>query len=637
MKNNLFFVIFIFCLVSNTSVAQIDYFITVSADGTGDYLSLQSAIDHTKAFPDDRITIFLKKGVYHEKIKVYSWNTHLTIKGEDKENTIIIFEDHFDKIDKGRNSTFHTPTLSVEANDCRLENLTIINEAGLVGQAIALAVTADRVVIKNCVIKGHQDTLYCAGEGFRQYFYNCTIEGTTDFIFGEATAVFERSTIRCLANSYITAASTPEDQKFGFVFLNCDITAIEEVSNVFLGRPWRPYAKTVFINCDLGSFINPKGWHDWSKSKARQTTFYAEHGNTGPGSNMEKRVGWVYKLTKKKLKNILSKTFFLKKDRVPNGMERIIKLFVFQILLYLSCFSIHSQQYNFQRDTSYTINSAFKKIKKDYPEVTKVTASNPKTIIVKKDLIYTSDPRPISLDLYSPIDLNDNYAPAILMIFGGGWKSGQKENLEPMAQKLAEAGFVSIVADYRLSPEAKFPAAVYDLKNAIRWIKKEAEYLKIDTNKIAVLGCSAGAQLATLLGVIADNSELDENLTAGDPSTKVNAIINIDGIVAFIHPESKEGKVAAEWLGGDQSNAIDNWELASPLTHVDRNSPPILFINSSRPRFHAGRDDMIKILNQSGIYYKVHTFKNSPHSFWHVNPWFTPTVELVINFLREIF
>lgn len=282
--------------------AQMQYEVIVAKDGSGDYTSIQEAIDNTKAFPDERITIFIKNGRYEEKVKVYSWNNMLTLKGESKEKTIITFDDYFDKIDKGRNSTFHTPTLLVQGNDFIAENLTIQNTAGPVGQAVALALEADRCVISNCIIKGNQDTVYTAGEGNRQCFYNCYIEGTTDFIFGEATVVFEKCTIHAKANSYITAASTPKNITYGYVFRDCELTARAEATKVYLGRPWRPYAKTVFINTQMGEFILPEGWHNWSKPNAEKTSFYAEYQNTGKGFKPEKRVSWSHQLTKKEAK-----------------------------------------------------------------------------------------------------------------------------------------------------------------------------------------------------------------------------------------------------------------------------------------------------------------------------------------------
>ncbi|UII27145.1 pectinesterase family protein [Fulvivirga maritima] len=278
--------------------AQIDYYITVAKDDSGDYNTIQEAINSAKAFPDKRITIFVKNGTYHEKVKVHSWNNLLTIEGQHRDSTIITFDDYFDKIDKGRNSTFMTPTVLVQGRDCVLKNLTIENTAGPVGQAVALAIEADRCVVKHCNLMGNQDTFYAAGEGNRQYLTDCYIEGTTDFIFGEATVVFEKCNIHAKSNSYITAASTPKDVTYGLVFIDCSLTADQEINRVYLGRPWRQYAKTVFIYCKLGEFILPEGWHNWSNPAAERTAFYAEYQNSGNGDHPKQRVTWSHQLKK---------------------------------------------------------------------------------------------------------------------------------------------------------------------------------------------------------------------------------------------------------------------------------------------------------------------------------------------------
>src|SRR5690606_29906 len=162
-----------------------------AADGSGDYLTIQEAINNTKSFPYQRITIRIKNGIYKEKIEVYEWNTNLSLIGEDPEHTVIVYDDYFKKINKGRNSTFLTPTLLVNASGTILKNLKIMNTAGPVGQAVALSITADKVKVENCSIIGNQDTVYLSGAYNKIYFKDCTIEGTTDFIFGQATTVFE--------------------------------------------------------------------------------------------------------------------------------------------------------------------------------------------------------------------------------------------------------------------------------------------------------------------------------------------------------------------------------------------------------------------------------------------------------------
>nr|WP_310595187.1 pectate lyase [Flavobacterium sp.] len=276
-----------------------DFYIVVDQTGQGNFLTIQDAINSAPSFPYQRIIIFVKNGVYKEKVKVHSWNPKISLIGESREGTIITYDDYFNKIGLGRNSTFYTYTMLVEGNDFFAKNLTIQNTSGEVGQAVALNVNADRVFFSNCSFIGNQDTLYTSGEGTKNYFNNCYIEGTTDFIFGDATVLFESCEIHSKKDSYVTAASTPQNTNFGYVFKDCKLTAVEGVSQVYLGRPWRIYAKTVFMNCEMGGHIKPEGWENWSKPEAEKSAFYAEYNCKGPGFQPQKRVSWSHQLTKK--------------------------------------------------------------------------------------------------------------------------------------------------------------------------------------------------------------------------------------------------------------------------------------------------------------------------------------------------
>ena len=311
---------------SNLIAGQDKFEITVSHDGTGDYTNIQSAIDACKAFPDQRIIIHIRNGIYNEKVVVPAWNNRISLIGENAEKTIISYGDYFGKINRGRNSTFYTYTFLVEADDFFAENLTFENSAGPVGQAVALHVNGNRCVFRNCHILGNQDTLYTEGSDKRQYFKECYIEGTTDFIFGSATVLFDDCVICCKDNSYITAASTAKGKRYGYVFMNCRLTAVKGVNKVYLGRPWRDYAKVVFISCELGNHILAEGWSDWAGTKRNKTAFYAEYGNTGSGSNVSERVSWSHQISKKKaskytIKNILSPELPVEKsvDQWING------------------------------------------------------------------------------------------------------------------------------------------------------------------------------------------------------------------------------------------------------------------------------------------------------------------------------
>ena len=265
----------------------------VARDGTGEFRNIDDAIEVCRAFMDYHKVIFVKKGIYKEKLIIPSWLTNIEICGEDAEQTVITWDDHANIRTQERPKgmgTFRTYTLKIEGSDITLKNITIENNSARLGQAVALHTEGDRLVFVNCRFLGHQDTVYTGVGGSRQLFRNCYIEGTTDFIFGPGTAWFEDCEIRSKANSYITAASTPKDQPYGYVFNRCRLTADEGIDKVYLGRPWRDYGYTLFMNCDLGSHIRPEGWHHWQKNR-EQTARYLECGNTGTGADTTGRVG----------------------------------------------------------------------------------------------------------------------------------------------------------------------------------------------------------------------------------------------------------------------------------------------------------------------------------------------------------
>ncbi|UGU14409.1 pectinesterase family protein [Sinomicrobium kalidii] len=291
--------------------------ITVSQDGTADFTSIQEAVNATRDLGPGFVLIRIKKGTYHEKLVIPSWKTKIILKGEDRGETIIVNDDFSGKMNPvtGKEfSTFNSYTLLVKGNDFMAEDLTVKNASCGEGQAVALHVEGDRAVFRNCNILGCQDTIYLATEGSRQYYEGCYIEGTTDFIFGEATAVFNHCTVKSLRNSYVTAAATPPGRDFGFVFTECKLIADKDVTKVYLGRPWRPHAKTVFIKSELGSHIVAEGWNPWKGDKMfpekEKTAFYAEYENTGKGADTSRRVSWSHQLRtadaeKYTLKNIL--------------------------------------------------------------------------------------------------------------------------------------------------------------------------------------------------------------------------------------------------------------------------------------------------------------------------------------------
>lgn len=286
--------------------------VTVAQDGTGDFQTIQDAVNAMPDHSQFRLTITVKNGIYSEKLVIPSWKTKITLIGEDKEKTIITWNDYSGKEVNGvKLSTFTSYTVLVQGNDFQAENISFENSAGTgVGQAVALHVEADRCIFKNCKLIANQDTLYTGVDNSRQYYIDCYIEGTTDFIFGPATVVFQNCHIHGKKNSYITAASTPQGHKFGYVFKDCKITTSAEATKLYLGRPWRPYAKTVFMNCELPESILPEGWHNWNKPDAEKTSFYAEYKSTGKGASVSTRVPWSHQLSDKEAKTFTLENIF---------------------------------------------------------------------------------------------------------------------------------------------------------------------------------------------------------------------------------------------------------------------------------------------------------------------------------------
>ena len=281
--------------------------IVVSRDGTGNFRTLQEAIESARAFMDYTVTIYVKNGVYKEKVIVPSWVENIDIIGEDRDKTIITYDDHANINKMG---TFRTYTVKVEGSDITFKNLTIENNAAQLGQAVALHTEGDRLKFINCRILGNQDTIYTGAKFTRLYFKDCYIDGTTDFIFGPSTALFEDCIIHSKRNSYVTAASTPKEAKYGYVFKHCKLTAEPGVDKVYLGRPWRPYAYTLFIECELGKHIVLAGWHNWGKQSNEETARYMEYKNTGGGANASERVAWSKQLTKKEAEAVTVDAIF---------------------------------------------------------------------------------------------------------------------------------------------------------------------------------------------------------------------------------------------------------------------------------------------------------------------------------------
>ncbi len=310
-----------------------------------------------------------------------------------------------------------------------------------------------------------------------------------------------------------------------------------------------------------------------------------------------------------------------------------MKLIHIIVLLCLSLLPIKGQKV--PRDTSYTTHSAWKKVKKKYPHALPAEVEDAEHVLVLENQAYSRvGRRLLCADVFFPFGTLEQKNPLIVTVHGGGWRSGNKSMLLPLNKRLAAAGYVVASVEYRLSDEAKYPAAVEDLVQAIAYLKRHAEMYAIDTSKVAILGCSAGASLASLVAVGRDGH-------AAIPY-EVDALVNVDGVVDFTAP-GESGKMETPekpsagtmFFGCTYARCPDLWREASALTHVDAKVPPTLFINSSIPRFHAGRDAFLETHKRHDVYFEVHTFQDAPHSFWLFDPWFEQTCRYITHFLNN--
>ncbi len=325
LKNATFFSMLSIVWLSLLSFKATDRTIVVSKDGTGNFMTVQEAIDAAGNNVLTRTNILVKAGTYREKITVPSDKGPLLLQGENPETTLITYDDFASKKDvNGKETgTTNSATVFIYSKNFTAKNISFENSSGRVGQAVAVLTSGDRMVFENCRFLGNQDTLYLKGvqdspdktRPSRNYFKNCYIEGTTDYIFGAGTAVFENCTVYSKETaSYITAASTPQENGFGLVFIDSKIMGNAKEGSVYLGRPWRPFAKTVFIDCEMNSTIKPEGWHNWSKPEAEKTTFYAELNSKGAGADISKRVSWSHQLSRSDRKKYTAENVLKGKD-----------------------------------------------------------------------------------------------------------------------------------------------------------------------------------------------------------------------------------------------------------------------------------------------------------------------------------
>ena len=296
------FLFIVSCFVISIAAQQK---IIVAADGSGNYQTVQSAFNSISEKNNKPVTVFVKKGIYKEKLFLDSTKKWVTVIGEDKMNTILTYDDHTGKLSP-KGDTINTRTswsFKILADNFTAENITFQNDAGFTaGQAVAVESDGDKAIFRNCRFIGNQDVLFTNSEKSRQYYENCYIEGTTDFIFGAATVWFEKCHIHSKKNSHVTAASTPKEKEFGYIFNDCKLTGDTSLHSVSLGRPWRPYAHVVYLNCYIGAHIKPEGWSNWNNTDNYKTTRYAEYKNFGPSSDPAKRIEWAKQLSDEEAK-----------------------------------------------------------------------------------------------------------------------------------------------------------------------------------------------------------------------------------------------------------------------------------------------------------------------------------------------
>ena len=493
--------------------------VTVAADGSAAFTSVQAAIMSVPSgSATNPVTIRIRPGMYRELIYVQREKSHFRLVGENATNTILTFNlyaglTNFDGKPLG---TFHTPSTTVDADDFSAENLTFENTAGPVGQALAIRLDGDRAEFRHCRFLGCQDTIL-VNRG-RDYFFDCDIAGTVDFIFGAGTAWFERCRLRCINQGYITAASTPAEQAFGLVFDHCTITGIGPEVRTYLGRPWRVNASTIWLNTTMSEVVRPEGWNDWKKPEAHTTARYAEYGSTGPGANPANRAGWAHSLTAAEAARITV-------QRVLGGADHW--------------------------------NPA---------------GREPAPAILRRDVVYgVADGKPLLLDASAPA--GDGPFPVVLIIHGGGWGTGDKAGDIVPLLGAALTNFTWFSMNYRFAPAHRWPACYEDVQKALRWVRAQADEYKGDPARIALIGYSAGGQLAAYTAV------------AAAPNESVQAVVGLAPPTDIVEEARRRGTLD-KWssmrnlIGRTNLDAetISRLAALSPAEHLHPGLPPFLLV-----------------------------------------------------------
>ena len=598
------FILFVFVALSfysngqTANPQQYKYIFTVAKDGSGEYVSIQEAIDAMRVYPLAPVTLYIKNGVYNEKIELPANNTDVTFIGENVDSTIITWNDYSGK---ARYTTFTSYTAKISGNRFRAENITFANSAGPVGQALALYVDADKAVFKNCKFLGSQDTIFTGGEQSRQLFTDCYIEGTTDFIFGPATAVFQHCTIRSKTNSYITAASTTSGKPFGYVFIDCKIIADSSVNKLYLGRPWRANAKTVFINSDLPKAIAPEGWNNWGNADNEKTAFYAEYKNTGDGAKTDKRVKWSKQLTDIQVRQYTLPNIF---SLSTNKSEPAYNWFL----------DIPKKSFAYAAFTNkaHPVIPLYKIVPNNKPVADKenFTVRDNVTRIAK-----VSNP---TLTVFKPEKPNGK---SVIICPGGGYAilAIDKEGTR-VAEEFNKWGVTAFVLKYRLPDDSinmdRSLAPLQDAQQAIRFVRNNAKEFGVEKNKIGIMGFSAGGHLAstaaTHFNFKADASNSDTTSARPDFAILIYPVISFDS--TFGHKGSRNNLIGA--------NATkEKTDFYSNELQVTATTPPVFLI-------HAGDDATVPVENSIRFYQacinnkvpaELHLYPKGGHGFGMYN------------------
>ncbi len=517
MNQRQFFLGTLLTWLAVTASAQTNLF--VATDGSAAFKSVQSAI---MAVPsgsrDNPVVIHIAPGTYKELIYVQREKSYFRLVGENPTNTILSFNLYagITNAEGKPIGTFKTPSTTIDADDFTAENITFENSAGPVGQALAIRVDGDRASFRNCRFLGWQDTILL-NRG-RQYFENCYIAGHVDFIFGAATAWFEKCRINCLGTGYVTAASTPSNQPYGFVFSHCTVTGDKPGVQTYLGRPWRVYASTIFLNSELSDVVRSEGWFDWKKPEAHQTARYAEYNNTN--ANPPTRPDWTKQLTKSEASKITV-------EKVLGGTD----------------------------NWTPTLNPAF--------------GAN------RFDIQYgEAGGEKLLLDAHIPT--GDGKHPILLIVHGGGWSAGDKET--DIVPVLAEAvtNFTWFTINYRLAPTNPWPAGFDDVLAAIRWAKQHAAEYNGDPNHIALIGYSAGGHLVTLAGTRTNADTRVQAIVGFAPPTEIAFDAQRRGSLdKWVSMKYLLGRDALD----DETLKI--MREISPTEHIQSGLPPFLLVQGS--------------------------------------------------------